>query len=209
MSAASSAKVLRIAVIVDGEACEELVQSEPTSVSIIRGAETTLVVGPSLSVETGVAAEGTPREQRAPKIMIAMGLMMLIVGSLWLALAPSKIALLIALLGVVPLMTGRTLLRGHRQRRKQQVTVYDGWTRMHDYRKRAPVWLGIGAIMIISGFGLFAFEVDRHTTTIEIPDAKLGDMRAFKPSDRAWQRQLDHRSRVPRASRHRLPRGRW
>jgi hypothetical protein len=84
---------------------------------------------------------------------------------------------------VVPLMTGRTMLRGHRQRRQQQITVYDGWTRPHDYRKRAPMWLGVGVVVILGGLGLFAFEVDRHTTTTEIADAKVGDMRAFKPSE--------------------------
>jgi hypothetical protein len=209
MSAPNSAKVLRVAVIVDGESCEELHQTEPADVSIIRGAETTVVAGPTLSVETGVAAEGTPREQLLPKIMMAVGLLMLIVGSLWFAYevdkyvdanavltkvdteaaaekptdASSTIALLMALLGVVPLMTGRTMLRGHRQRRKQQITVYDGWARPHDYRKRAPIWLGIGAVVIVAGFGLFAYEVDRHSTTTEITDAKVGDMRAFKASE--------------------------
>jgi hypothetical protein len=209
MSAPNSAKVLRVAVIVDGESCEELHQTEPADVSIIRGAETTLVSGPSLAVETGIVAEGTPREQLLPKIMIAIGLVMLIVGSLWFAYevdkyvdanavltkvdteaaaaketdASSTIALLMALLGVIPLMTGRTMLRGHRQRRKQQITVYDGWTRPHDYRKRAPMWLGIGVVVTIGGFGLFAYEVDRHTTTTEVADAKMGDMRAFKASE--------------------------
>lgn len=208
MSAPNSAKVLRVAVIVDGESCEELHQTEPADVSIIRGAETTLASGPSLAVETGVAAEGTPREQLLPKILIAIGFVLLIVGAAWFAYevdkyvdanavltkvdqdpdaktsdASSTIALLMALLGVVPLVTGRTMLRGARQRRKQQITVYDGWTRPHDYRKRAPMWLGIGAVVIVAGLGLFAFEVDRHTTTTEITDAKVGDMRAFKPTE--------------------------
>jgi hypothetical protein len=193
---------------VDGESCEELHQTEPADVSIIRGAETTIASGPSLAVETGVAAEGTPQEQLLPKILMAIGLVMLIVGSLWFAYEVDKyvdanavltkvdhdpaaattdvsstIALLLALLGVVPLMTGRTMLRGHRQRRQQQITVYDGWTRPHDYRKRAPMWLGVGVVVILGGLGLFAFEVDRHTTTTEIADAKVGDMRAFKPSE--------------------------
>jgi hypothetical protein len=75
------------------------------------------------------------------------------------------------------------MLRGARQRRKQQITVYDGWTRPHDYRKRAPIWLGIGAVVIVAGFGLFAYEVNRHATTTEITDAKVGDMRAFKASE--------------------------
>jgi hypothetical protein len=210
MSAPNSAKVLRVAVIVDGESCEELHQTEPADVSIIRGAETAQVAGPTLAVETGIAAEGTPREQLLPKIMMAIGLVMLIVGSLWFAFevdkyvdanavltkvdteaaaakptdASSTIALLMALLGVVPLMTGRTMLRGARQRRKQQITVYDGWTRPHDYRKRAPIWLGIGVIVTLAGFGLFAFEVSsKAPPTTEIADAKVGDMRAFKASE--------------------------
>jgi hypothetical protein len=210
MSAPNSAKVLRVAVIVDGESCEELHQTEPADVSIIRGAETTIAAGPSTGVEAGIAAEGTPREQLLPKILMAVGLVMLIVGSLWFAYevdkyvdanavltkvdqseealakktdASSTIALLMALLGVVPLMTGRTMLRGHRQRRKQQVTVYDGWTRPHDYRKRAPIWLGIGVVVTVAGFGLFAYEVDRQSTTTEVTDAKVGDMRAFKHTE--------------------------
>lgn len=207
MPAPNSAKVLRVAVIVDGESCEELHQTEPADVSIIRGAETTLAAGPSLAVETGIAAEGTPREQLLPKMMMAIGLVLLIVGSLWFAYevdkfvdanavltkvdqtaektsdASSTIALLMALLGVVPLMTGYTMLRGHRQRRKQQITVYDGWTRPHDYRKRAPMWLGIGIVVILGGLGLFAYEVNRHSTTTEITDAQVGDMRAFKASE--------------------------
>jgi hypothetical protein len=210
MAAPNSAKVLRVAVIVDGESCEELHQTEPTDVSIIRGAETTLVAGPTLSVETGVAAEGTPREQLLPKMMIAVGFVMLIVGSLWFAYevdkyvtadavvtkvdqedaaekqndASSTIALLMALFGVVPLVTGRTMLRGHRQRRKQQITVYDGWSRPHDYRKRAPMWLGVGSVVIVAGFGLFAYEVNRQAEPpTEITDAKMGDMQAFKGAE--------------------------
>jgi hypothetical protein len=210
MSAPNPAKVLRVAVIVDGESCEELHQTEPADVSIIRGAETTLAAGPSLAVETGVAAEGTAREQLLPKIMVVVGLVMLIVGSLWFAYevdkyvdanavltkvdteaaaakehdSSSTIALLIGLLGVVPLVTGRTMLRGHRQRRKQQITVYDGWARPHDYRKRAPIWLGIGVVVIVAGLGLFAYEVNRQAAPpTEIADAKMGDMRAFKASE--------------------------
>jgi hypothetical protein len=209
MSAPNSAKVLRVAVIVDGESCEELHQTEPADVSIIRGAETTLAAGPSLSVEAGIAADGTPREQLLPKILMAIGLVMLIVGSIWFAYevdkyvtanavltkvdteaaaaketdASSTIALLLALLGVVPLMTGRTMLRGYRQRRKQQVTVYDGWTRPHDYRKRAPIWLAIGAVVIVAGGGLFAYEVNRHAVPTELENVERNDMRAFKASE--------------------------
>lgn len=208
MPAPNSAKVLRVAVIVDGESCEELHQSEPADVSIIRGAETARTGGPTLAVETGIAAEGTPREQLLPKVMMAVGLVLLIVGSLWFAYevdkfvdanavltkvdqtaekassASSTIALLMALLGVVPLMTGYTMLRGHRQRRKQQITVYDGWTRPHDYRKRAPMWLGVGVVVVLGGLGLFSYEVNRQaTTTTEITDAQVGDMRAFKATE--------------------------
>ncbi len=81
---------------------------------------------------------------------MVVGLVMLIIGSIWFGFevdkyvnadavltkadttataessSSSTIALFLALLGVVPLMTGRTMLRGHRQRRKQQITVYDG-----------------------------------------------------------------------------------
>ena len=150
MSAPNSAKVLRVAVIVDGESCEELHQTEPADVSIIRGAETTLAAGPS-GFEAGIRADGTPAELMLPKILIAVGLLMLIVGAIWFGYevdknvtadavltkvdteavaaketdASSTIALLMALLGVVPLMTGRTMLRGYRQRRKQQLRRID------------------------------------------------------------------------------------
>jgi hypothetical protein len=211
MSAPNSAKVLRVAVIVDGESCEELHQTEPGDVSIVRGgSETTLASGPTLAVETGIAADGTPREQLLPKILLIVGLLMVLVGSVWFAYevdkyvtsdavttkveqdengavsvsdSSSTIALLMALLGVVPLMTGHTMLRGARQRRKQQITVYDGWTRPHDYRKRAPIWLGIGVVVTVAGGGLFAYEVDRHAVPTEITDIQLGDMRAFKPTE--------------------------
>lgn len=208
MSAPKSAKVLRVAVIVDGESCEELHQTEPADVSIVRGAETTLAVGPA-GVEAGVRADGTPSEQQLPKILMAVGLVMLIIGSLWFAFevdknitanavltkvdteaaatqgtdASSTIAMLMAILGVIPLMVGRTMLRGARQRRKQQITVYDGWARPHDYRKRAPIWLAIGAVVILFGGGLFAYEVNRHSVPTEITDVQMGDMRAFKASE--------------------------
>jgi outer membrane biosynthesis protein TonB len=208
MSAPNSAKVLRVAVIVDGESCEELHQTEPADVSIIRGAETTLAASPS-GVEAGIRADGTPAELMLPKILVAVGLLMLIVGAIWFGYevdknvtadavltkvdteavaaqetdASSTIALLMALLGVVPLMTGRTMLRGYRQRRKQQLTVYDGWARPQDYRKRAPIWLGIGVVVSLAGFGLFAYEVDRQAAPTEVEAAERNDMQAFKAAE--------------------------
>ena len=95
----------------------------------------------------------------------------------------STIALLIALMGVVPLMIGRTMLRGHRQRRKQQVTVYDGHVRPKDYRKRAPIWLAIGTVVVVLGGGLFAYEVNRHSAPTELTNIERNDMRAFKASE--------------------------
>jgi hypothetical protein len=207
MSVSNAAKVLRVAVIVDGESCEELRQAQRGDVSIIRGAQTTLAVGPNFAVETGIAAEGTAREQLLAKILLAVGLLLLIVGSIWFAVEvdqyvdsnavltkvehraqqtdpSSTIAMVLALLGVVSLMTGRTMLRGHRQRRTQQVTVYDGWSRPHDYRKRAPMWLGLGMLVSVAGAGLFAFEVNRQAPPNDSTGMQRGDMQVFAPSER-------------------------
>src|SRR5690606_3791264 len=95
----------------------------------------------------------------------------------------STIALSFALLGVVPLVTGATMLRGRRRRRKKPLTVYDGWARPTDYRKRAPIWLSIGAVLFIGGGGLFAYEVSRLAPAGDVTEVKRGDMEAFQSGD--------------------------
>lgn len=207
MSAATSPKVLRVAVIVDGESCEELHQTEPGDVIIGRASGSSLSMGPSLDLETGVAAEGSPKEQTLPRALMVIGaLMIVIMGGLFayevnqhvtedvVLSAPtggeaaadkktdptSTIALTLALLGVFPLMTGVTMLRGRRRRRKRPLTVYDGWSQPTDYRKRAPIWLAVGAVVALGGGGLFAFEVSQRAPNVVDTDVKRGDMQAFK-----------------------------
>ncbi len=215
MSGSNRSKVLRVAVIVDGESCEELHQTEPGDILIERAAGSTLSAGPSLDLETGIAADGGPQERLLPKILMIVGILMVVLGGGVFAYEvnqhvsenavlenpdevaadgeearaenkddpTSTIALSVALLGVIPLVTGSTMLRGRRRRRKQQLTVYDGWARPKDYRKRAPIWLGVGALMVLGGGGLFALEVSRHSSDVEITDAKRGDMTAFAQED--------------------------
>src|SRR5690606_36917747 len=209
MSGSKPSKVLRVAVIVDGESCEELHQTEPGDILIERAAGSSLSTGPSLDIETGVAAEGGPREHTLPRILKVIGLLMVIIGggrftrevnqpvSDGAVLAgrtggvtgeteadpTSTIALAIAMLGVLPLMTGVTMLRGRRRRRRQQLTVYDGWTQPKDHRKHAPIWLGVGAVLVLGGGGLFAFEVSRHKTDVEITETTRGDMSAYRRAD--------------------------
>ncbi len=211
MSGSKPSKVLRVAVIVDGESCEELHQTEPGDIYIERAAGSTLSAGPSLDVETGIAAEANEREQLLPKLLMLIGLLMVVVGGGLFAYEvhghvnenavlegptdasaegaedgddpTSTIALSVALLGVIPLVTGATMLRGRRRRRRQQLTVYDGWTQPKDYRQRAPIWLGVGAILVLGGAGLFAYEVSQHSTDAEITDVTRGDMSAFKTED--------------------------
>src|SRR5690606_27203653 len=76
-----------------------------------------------------------------------------------------------------------TMLRGRRRRRRQQLTVYDGWTQPKDHRKHAPIWLGVGAVLVLGGGGLFAFEVSRHKTDVEITETTRGDMSAYRRAD--------------------------
>lgn len=205
MTDKKSAKVLRVAVIVDGESCEELRQTEPGDIYISRASGDSLSVGPSLDIETGVAAEGPQSAQTLPKILMLVGLVMVLIGVTIFAREvnehvienaalvkgdpeakpeedpTSTIALVIALGGVVPLVAGASMLRGRRRRRRQELTVYDGWARPKDHRKGAPIWLGVGVLLVLAGGGLFAYEVDRHTVDVEITDATRGDMSAYKP----------------------------
>ncbi|PRP96349.1 AgmX/PglI C-terminal domain-containing protein [Enhygromyxa salina] len=209
MSAATSPKVLRVAVVVDGESCEELHQTEPGDVIIGRASGSSLSMGPSLDLETGVAAEGGPNAYTLPRALMVIGaLMIVIMGGLFayevsqyvtadaVLAAPtdgdaaedkteltSTIALTLAFLGVFPFMTGATMLRGRRSRQKRPLTVYDGWSRPTDYRKRAPVWLAIGAVVALSGGGLFAYEVNQRAPSSVNADVKRGDMQAFKAEE--------------------------
>jgi hypothetical protein len=209
MSGSKPSKVLRVAVIVDGESCEELHQTEPGDILIERASGSGLSVGPSLDIETGVAVEGGPREYTLPRILMLIGMLMVLIGGALFTWEVSKyvndnavlerptteagaatetdptsaIALVVAMLGVIPLVTGSTMLRGRRRRRKQQLTVYDGWAQPKDHRKRAPIWLGVGAVLILGGGGLFAYEVSRHETNTEITASGRGDMSAYARVD--------------------------
>jgi hypothetical protein len=210
MSGSKSPKVLRVAVIVDGESCEELHQTEPGDILIERASGSGLSVGPSSDIEVGVAAEGGPSEYTLPRILMLIGMLMVVIGGglfTWevskyvnenavLEKAPeegtttkesdptSTIALVVGLLGVIPLVTGSTMLRGRRRRRRQQVTVYDGWAQPKDHRKNAPIWLGIGAVLILGGGGLFTYEVSRHMgQSQEAADVARGDMSAYRQAE--------------------------
>jgi hypothetical protein len=207
MSDKNSAKVLKVAVIVDGESCEELRQSEPGDIYIGR-AGGSLSAGPSLDIEVGVAVEGPKSALLLPRLLIVIGLLMVVLAGSYFAFEVNKhvienaaltkvdteaaaaaaedetsstIALAIALLGVVPVVTGRTMLRGRRQRRRQELTVYDGWAAPKDYRKRAPIWLAAGVVLTLGGTGLFALEVSKHSHDGEITEAR--DMSVYKPAE--------------------------
>jgi len=211
MSGSKPPKVLRIAVIVDGESCEELHQTEPGDVLIERASGSGASAGPSLDLETGVRADGDRRERLLPNISMLIGVLMIVLGGGLFAYEvnqhvnenavlerpdaatgqeltttddpTSTIALTIALLGVIPLVTGTTMLRGRRRRRKQQLTIYDGWATPKDYRKRAPLWLGLGVLLMLGGGGLFTYEVTRQAGEVDVAEVKRGDMKAFQGGD--------------------------
>lgn len=209
MSGSKPSKVLRVAVIVDGESCEELHQTEPGDILIERASGSGLSVGPSLDIETGIAVEGGPSEYTLPRILMLIGVLMAVIGGGLFTWEVNKyvnenavlegptaeaggtaendqtstIALAVAMLGVIPLVTGSTMLRGRRRRRRQQVTVYDGWAQPKDHRKNAPIWLSIGAVLLVAGGGLFAFEVSRSKNDAEITDANRGDMTAYRQAE--------------------------
>lgn len=85
MPGSASNKVLRVAVIVDGESCEELRQTEPGDVIVGRASETGLGIGPSSALEYGAAAEGPKTARSMPLAFIALGMiLMLLIGS-WFA----------------------------------------------------------------------------------------------------------------------------
>ncbi|GEM_PF-1025505 len=216
MSGPSSYKVLRVAVIVDGESCEELHQTEPGDIVIGRAGETGLGVGPSTALEYGAAADGSKKVRNAALALIMFGLLLVLsAGGLFvrdvqqhitenavLEAKPeaedagenttdysSTIALGVALLGVVPCVTGLTMLRGRRRRRKRVLRVYDGHARKKNYRQRAPVWLGLGLLMTLGGGGLFAYEVARHSQPSSSEEAAAessgrGDMSVYKTGER-------------------------
>lgn len=239
MPGLASHKVLRVAVIVDGESCEELHQTEPGDVVIGRAAEPGLGVGPSTPLEYGAAA-GSEDAHRGAWALIVIGILLLVGAGGWFgydvqqhvvanavlgekvggevvdevaslayaasveerAIARGKkvgrllanktdytstIALSLALLSVVPIVGGVTMLRGRRRRRNDRriLRVYDGYARSPDYRKRAPVWLALGLVMAVGGGGLFAYEVgSRDAGEILNEDATRGDISAFKQADR-------------------------
>ncbi|MCA9701296.1 MAG: AgmX/PglI C-terminal domain-containing protein, partial [Myxococcales bacterium] len=213
MSAPTSHKVLRVAVIVDGESCEELHQREPGDIEVVRGSDAGIGIGPSSPLEYGAAAEAPKGAQLAPLSLIIFGLLLLLGAGGWFVSEvrshmsenavlegptaavegeedPNEgngtLALVLAMLGVIPLVTGTSMLngRGRVQRQQQQLTVYDGHVQPHDYRKRAPIWLGVGAVLVLGGSALFAHEVSQHDPDAPITDATRGDMTAFKQVDK-------------------------
>jgi hypothetical protein len=209
MSGSNPSKVLRVAIIVDGESCEELHQTEPGDILIERASGTGASVGPTFDLEMGIAVDGGPRERRLPKILMLIGMLLVVIGgglfvsevrqhmseNAVLERSPeagtaaepdptSTIAMGVALFGVIPLVIGSTMLRGRRRRKKKLLTVYDGWAEPKDHRKRAPIWLGVGAVLVLLGGGLFTYEVSEVPAIGEGEDAGRGDMSAYKQVDR-------------------------
>jgi hypothetical protein len=67
-----------------------------------------------------------------------------------------------------------------------KVYLFDGHTQPTNYRKRAPLWLGLGLAISFSGVGSFAYELSqyaKHAETVEAERGELqrGQITAFEP----------------------------
>jgi hypothetical protein len=201
MSDKGRSKVLRVAVIVDGESCEELHQHEPGDVTI--GSSS----GPKIASTDALGPADRLRKNAIP--LLGFGLVLAAIGTILFAAdvqahtaanavldraptapgaaAPeaeesnSWIGIVLALLSVVPIMLGISgLTLGGAAPNPNKLTVYDGWGRPKDYRKRAPIWITLGAVMVLGGTALFAYEVSRVPNPLEATEATQGDISAFK-----------------------------
>ncbi len=190
--------------IVDGESCEELHQTEPGDVTIETGAGSRFG-----STDTLARPE---RLRRVAPILLVLGLLLVIAGSALFASSVAErmsdnavlesrsdkageqveqgggggLGLVLVFVGVVPLMLGISgFALGGAAERKNVLTVYDGWARAKNYRKRAPIWVGLGAVMVLGGGVMFAVEVSAVMKAAEERKAALeaggrGDMQAYK-----------------------------
>jgi outer membrane biosynthesis protein TonB len=75
-----------------------------------------------------------------------------------------------------------------------KLVLYDTATAPRDYRKRAPLWLGVGLTLGFAGFGLFALELSKYREAQAEQEAQAGQLQrgqitAFEPWDsggRSW-----------------------
>jgi hypothetical protein len=66
--------------------------------------------------------------------------------------------------------------------------LYDANTVAPDYRKRAPLWLGLGLAISFAGVGVFAYELSQYRAVKAEQDAQVeqlqrGQITAFEPYD--------------------------
>lgn len=199
MSDKGRPKVLRVAMVVDGESCEELHQHEPGDV----------VIGSSPGAKIGSTdALGRPAwlHKNAP-YLLGFGLVLALIGGILFAsdvaahasanavldraVVPGEVpvepeggnswvGIVLALVAVIPVMLGVAgLTLGGAVPNPNHMSVYDGWGRPKDYRKRAPIWLGLGAILVLGGTLLFAYEVAQVPSQLDASEATRGDISNF------------------------------
>lgn len=202
MSDKGRPKVLRVALIVDGESCEEFHQHEPGDISIGSSMGARLASGDMLG-----PAE---RLRKAAPLYLGFGILIALIGAILFAAdvsahsaanavldraptAPggavpeieqtngSWIGITMLLFSVLPIMLGISgLTLGGAAPKPGKLTVYDGWGAPKDYRKRAPIWLALGVLMVLGGNGLFAYEVANVPDPLDASEATEGDISAFK-----------------------------
>lgn len=202
MSDKGRPKVLRVAMVVDGESCEELHQHEPADVLI--GTST----GPRVA-STDALGRSSWLHDKAP-YLLGFGLVLGLIGAIVFAADvaahasanavleraatpgevqqagepesnSSWVGIVIALLAVLPVMLGIAgFTLGGAAPNPNHMSVYDGWARPKDYRKRAPIWLGLGVALVLGGSALFAYEVAQVPSQLDATEAKRGDISNFK-----------------------------
>jgi hypothetical protein len=196
MSDKGRPKVLRVAMIVDGESCEELHQHEPGDITI--GSS----MGPKIA-STDALGPADHLRKHAP-LLLGFGLVIGLIGTILFAAdvhahtaanavlarqsegeaersVGSWLGIVLALVSVLPVMLGISgLTLGGAAPKPNKLTVYDGWGLPKDYRKRAPIWMGLGALMVVGGSLLFAYEVAQVPDPLDASEATQGDISAFK-----------------------------
>jgi hypothetical protein len=196
MSDKGRPKVLRVAMIVDGESCEEFHQHEPGDITI--GSSTG-----SKIASTDALGPADSLRKYAP-VLLGIGFILALIGGILFAAdvhahtsanavleaAPMDgaetssggwVGIVLLLLGVLPIMLGISgLTLGSAAAKPNQLTVYDGWGLPKDYRQRAPLWIGLGAVMVIGGTALFSYEVAQVPDPLDASEATQGDISNFK-----------------------------
>ncbi len=201
MSDKGRPKVLRVAMIVDGESCEELHQHEPGDISI--GNST----GPKLG-STDPLGRPVGLRKYAP-LLLGVGFVLGLIGTVVFALDVSEhatanavldrapdapgaatetessiggwLGIVLLLVSVLPIMLGISgLTLGGAAPKPNKLTVYDGWGLPKDYRKRAPIWLTLGVLLVLGGTALFTYEVSQVSDPLAMGESTQGDISAFK-----------------------------